>query len=171
MYRLGRSSLPSEGIGQIINLWTREVNDIRRRPDRSDLDTTPQFTFWRWGWRGLRCWSPTPLLTVFLASLEGVCSVADRTDRRGATLGRRPRRHSAARWLNLACCMRISACCRSCGAMALEDARPPANCDEHLERYQKGRTHGGSSARAAPLTQSTGFLYGAGLAMGRWCWM
>ena len=29
MYRLGQSSLPTEGIGPVINLWTREVNDIR----------------------------------------------------------------------------------------------------------------------------------------------
>ena len=36
MYRLGQSSLPTEGVGPVINLWTREVNDIRdgvvRRP-------------------------------------------------------------------------------------------------------------------------------------------
>src|SRR5262249_52895955 len=29
MYRLGQSSLPTEGVGPVINLWTREVNDIR----------------------------------------------------------------------------------------------------------------------------------------------
>ncbi|MGZ3318790.1 MAG: ABC transporter ATP-binding protein, partial [Isosphaeraceae bacterium] len=29
MYRLGQSSLPTEGIGPVVNIWTREVNDIR----------------------------------------------------------------------------------------------------------------------------------------------
>ena len=40
MYRLGQSSLPTEGVGPVINLWTREVNDIRDGLF-ADLDFTP----------------------------------------------------------------------------------------------------------------------------------
>ena len=29
MYRLGQSSLPTEGTGPVVNLLTREVNDVR----------------------------------------------------------------------------------------------------------------------------------------------
>ena len=29
MYRLGQSSLPTEGTGPVVNLFTREVNDVR----------------------------------------------------------------------------------------------------------------------------------------------
>ena len=41
MYRLGQSSLPTEGVGPVINLWTREVNDIRDGLI-ADLDVTPR---------------------------------------------------------------------------------------------------------------------------------
>ena len=71
MYRLGQSSLPTEGIGPVINLWTREVNDIRDGVF-ADLDLTPRiqvlaagllviaFWFrpcWRLSWRRSVCWS------------------------------------------------------------------------------------------------------------------
>ena len=38
MYRLGQSALPGEGIGPVINLFTREVNDIREACSR-DLES------------------------------------------------------------------------------------------------------------------------------------
>ena len=42
MYRLGQSSLPTEGVGPVVNLFTREVNDVRdgaaRRPRRHAPD-------------------------------------------------------------------------------------------------------------------------------------
>ena len=41
MYRLGQSSLPTEGVGPVINLWTREVNDVRDGV-MADLDATPR---------------------------------------------------------------------------------------------------------------------------------
>ena len=41
MYRLGQSSLPTEGVGPVINLWTREVNDIRDGLI-ADLDLIPR---------------------------------------------------------------------------------------------------------------------------------
>jgi hypothetical protein len=41
MYRLGQSSLPTEGVGPVVNIWTREVNDIRDALV-ADLDVIPR---------------------------------------------------------------------------------------------------------------------------------
>ena len=41
MYRLGQSSLPTEGIGPVVNIWTREVNDVRDGL-LADLDVIPR---------------------------------------------------------------------------------------------------------------------------------
>ncbi len=56
MYRLGQSSLPTEGIGPVINLWTREVNDIRDGVF-DDLGTTPRATSWPADSWWSPCWS------------------------------------------------------------------------------------------------------------------
>ena len=41
MYRLGQSSLPTEGIGPVVNILTREVNDVRDGLI-ADLDVIPR---------------------------------------------------------------------------------------------------------------------------------
>ena len=56
MYRLGQSSLPTEGVGPVINLWTREVNDIRDGLF-ADLDITPRVHVLAAGLLVSRSWS------------------------------------------------------------------------------------------------------------------
>ncbi len=67
MYRLGQSSLPAEGLGPVINLWTREVNDIREGL-RHDLDVSPRAPALAVG-LFLTAVLVSPLLLVFVASL------------------------------------------------------------------------------------------------------
>jgi ABC-type multidrug transport system fused ATPase/permease subunit len=67
MYRLGQSSLPTEGVGPVINLWTREVNDIRDGLI-ADLDLTPRVHVLAGGLL-LVALLVSPILTIFLASV------------------------------------------------------------------------------------------------------
>ena len=67
MYRLGQSSLPTEGVGPVINLWTREVNDVRDGVV-SELDATPRLHVLAGGLLLISLLT-SPILTVFLASL------------------------------------------------------------------------------------------------------
>jgi ABC-type multidrug transport system fused ATPase/permease subunit len=67
MYRLGQSSLPTEGVGPVINLWTREVNDIRDGLF-ADLDQTPRVHVLAAGLL-LVALLVSPILTIFLASV------------------------------------------------------------------------------------------------------
>ncbi len=67
MYRLGQSSLPTEGIGPVINLWTREVNDVRDGVI-ADLDVVPRTYVLAAGLLVLAV-LVSPLLTIFLGSL------------------------------------------------------------------------------------------------------
>ena len=67
MYRLGQSSLPTEGVGPVINLWTREVNDIRDGLF-ADLDATPRLHVLAAGLLVIAL-LVSPILTIFLASL------------------------------------------------------------------------------------------------------
>ena len=65
MYRLGQSSLPTEGIGPVVNIWTREVNDIRDGLI-ADLDVTPRMQVLAAGLI-LIALLASPILTIFLA--------------------------------------------------------------------------------------------------------
>src|SRR5262249_23557771 len=67
MYRLGQSSLPTEGIGPVINLWTREVNDIRDGLI-ADLDLNPRIQVLAVGLLVIAL-LVSPLFTVFLGWL------------------------------------------------------------------------------------------------------
>ncbi len=67
MYRLGQSSLPAEGLGPVINLWTREVNDIRDG-FLADLDVIPRAPVLAAGLL-LTAILVSPVLLAFTASL------------------------------------------------------------------------------------------------------
>ncbi|HZW33803.1 MAG TPA: ABC transporter ATP-binding protein, partial [Isosphaeraceae bacterium] len=82
MYRLGQSSLPTEGVGPIINLWTREVNDIRDGLF-ADLDLTPRVHVLAAGFLVLAV-LVSPILTLFLASLGGLVWMTARRMERDA---------------------------------------------------------------------------------------
>lgn len=67
MYRLGQSSLPAEGLGPVINLWTREVNDVRDG-FLADLDIAPRAPVLAAGLL-LTAILVSPVLLAFTASL------------------------------------------------------------------------------------------------------
>lgn len=67
MYRLGQSALPSEGVGPIANLWTREVDDVRDALI-ADFDANPRMTVLAVGLVVLAL-LVSPVLTLFLVSL------------------------------------------------------------------------------------------------------
>lgn len=73
MYRLGRSALPNEGIGNVINLFTREVNDIRDGLF-IDLDRSIRIIVLGVGLLILALLIHVPL-TLFLLSLCGLCAL------------------------------------------------------------------------------------------------
>ena len=67
MYRLGQSSLPTEGTGPVVNLISREVNDIRDGlfADLDDADRLPVLA----AGLVLTALVLSPVMSVFLASL------------------------------------------------------------------------------------------------------
>ncbi len=84
MYRLGQSSLPTEGVGPVINLWTREVNDIRDGLF-ADLEFTPRVHVLAAGLL-LLALLVSPILTVFLGSLGLLVWLTARVMERDASL-------------------------------------------------------------------------------------
>ena len=162
MYRLGQSSLPTEGAGRSINLLTREVNDVRDGLF-ADLDLTPRLHVLAGGLLVIAL-LVSPILTVFLASLGLLVWLTSRV-----MLNRDARLASDA-------AMR-DASVQLCPA----PRRPrPAPDGAGLRRrgvrqaavrrasrtVPAGRLRGGSSPRDA-LNPSTGLLFGAAIAS-RW---
>ncbi|HEV3167096.1 MAG TPA: ABC transporter ATP-binding protein [Isosphaeraceae bacterium] len=82
MYRLGQSSLPTEGIGPIINLFTREVNDVRDGI-LADLDHKPRTPILIFGLI-LAAFLASWTLAIFLVSLGLLVWVTARALNRGA---------------------------------------------------------------------------------------
>ena len=115
MYRLGQSSLPTEGIGPVINLWTREVNDVRDGLI-ADLDLTPRIHVLAVGLLVIAL-LVSPLLTTFLASLGLLVWLIGTglEPRRSTGDARRP---SVMLRFSFASCMKIWACCGRCGPTA-----------------------------------------------------
>ena len=155
MYRLGQSSLPTEGVGPVINLWTREVNDVRDGViadlDAHAADSCPggrpachrAFGLARPddlpGVAGLLVWLIARVLT--------------------GTPGRRPR--AALRDASVQLCLLhedlgLLRTVRVYGVGEYDRQR----FDEHLERYQQADTR--RIVTSAPINPSTGLLYGAG---------
>ena len=158
MYRLGQSSLPTEGIGPIINLWTREVNDIRDGLI-ADLDTTPRIHVLAVGLLALAL-LVSPLLTVFLASLGLFVWLTARILNRDA----RQATEAALRDASVQLCLlhedlSLLRVVRIYGVGDYDRQR----FDEHLERYQKADAR--RIFTGGPVNPSTGLLYGAGLAI------
>jgi len=156
MYRLGQSSLPTEGVGPVINLWTREVNDVRDGV-LADLDVTPRMHVLAAGLLVLAL-LVSPLLTVFLASLGLLVWLTARVlnrDTRQAT-------EAALRDASVQLCLLhedigLLRTVRIYGVGDYDRQR----FDEHLDRYQKADTR--RIVTSGPLNPSTGLLYGAGL--------
>ncbi len=158
MYRLGQSSLPTEGTGPVINLWTREVNDVRDGLF-DDLDVTPRVELLAAGLL-LLALLVSPLLTIFLGSLGLLVWLTGRVLDREAQLAS----ESALRDASVQLCLLhedlgLLRTVRVYGVGEYDKQR----FDEHLERYQDA-----DAKRLRPkgrLHPSTGLLYGAGLAI------
>ncbi|AGA30213.1 ABC transporter ATP-binding protein [Singulisphaera acidiphila] len=84
MYRLGHSSLPTEGIGPVVNLLTREVNDIRDAIF-TELDHSVRMPVLALGLLALSLFI-SPILTVFLASLGALNWLTSRVLNKDARL-------------------------------------------------------------------------------------
>jgi len=158
MYRLGQSSLPTEGIGPIINLWTREVNDVRDGLI-ADLDATPRIQVLAVGLLVLAL-LVSPLLTVFLASLGLFVWLTARILNRDA----RQATEAALRDASVQLCLLHEdlSLLRIVRIYSVGDY-DRQRYDEHLERYQKADAR--RIFTGGPINPSTGLLYGAGLAI------
>ncbi|MFI5454078.1 MAG: ABC transporter ATP-binding protein [Isosphaerales bacterium] len=156
MYRLGQSSLPTEGIGPVINLWTREVNDIRDGL-LADVDITPRIHVLAAGLLVLAI-LVSPLLTVFLGSLGLLIWLTARVLNRET----RQATEAALRDASVQLCLLhedlgLLRIVRIYGVGDYDRQR----FDEHLDRYEEADTR--RIVTSGPLNPSTGLLYGAGL--------
>lgn len=158
MYRLGQSSLPTEGTGPVVNLITREVNDIRDGlfADLQDGYRMPVLAL------GLLtvalCLSP--VLTLFLASLGTLIWLTARTIRRDSRLVSDAAMRDAAVQLTLL--HEDIGLLRTVRVYGMENV-DKQRFDEHLERYREAdvrrlRTEG-------RMNPTSWLLYGAAIAL------
>lgn len=84
MYRLGHSSLPTEGTGPVVNLLTREVNDVRDAVF-ADLDHSVREPVLVAGLLLIALFL-SPVLTIFVSSLGALIWLSGRVMNRDARL-------------------------------------------------------------------------------------
>jgi ATP-binding cassette, subfamily B, bacterial len=156
MYRLGQSSLPTEGVGPVLNLWTREVNDIRDGLV-ADLDGTPRIHVLAVGLLVLAL-LVSPLLTIFLASLGLLVWLTARLLNRSAGQATESALRDASVQLSLL--HEDLGLLRTVRVYGVEDY-DRQRFDEHLDRYR----HADLSRifTSSQLHPSTGLLFGAAL--------
>jgi ABC-type multidrug transport system fused ATPase/permease subunit len=154
MYRLGQSSLPTEGTGPIVNLLTREVNDVRDAVF-ADLDHS---------WREpvlaagliLIALFLSPVLTLFLASLGGLIWLTARVMNRDSRLvSDAAMRDSAVHLCLLHEDVGLIRMVRVFGMENIDKQR----FDEHLERFLEADAR--RIKTEGRLNPTTGLLYSA----------
>jgi ATP-binding cassette, subfamily B, bacterial len=158
MYRLGQSSLPTEGVGPVINLWTREVNDIRDGLI-ADLDVAPRTYVLAAGLLVLAV-LVSPLLTIFLGSLGLLVWLTARKLNRDAGQAS----ESAVRDASVQLCLLHEdlGLLRTVRVYGVEEY-DRQRFDEHLERYQQADARRFITTGA--LHPTIGLLLGAALAV------
>jgi ATP-binding cassette, subfamily B, bacterial len=162
MYRLGQSALPTEGIGPVINLFTRDVNDVRDGI-YSELDHIPRTPILAIGLfliAILASWT----LSIFLISLGLLVWVTARALNRGARLAS----ESGARDAAVQLCLLhedlgLLRTVRVYGMESVDHRR----FDEHLERFatsdvRRMKTEG-SISPATSLLVGAAAIMAAGL--------
>lgn len=158
MYRLGQSSLPTEGVGPVVNLWTREVNDVRDGLF-ADLDNAPRMLVLGVG-LFLLAVITSPILTLFLASLGLLVWLTSRVlDRDSGEAYDAALRDASVQLCLLHEDLGLLRTVRIFGVENHDRQR----FDEHLERYRKADTR--RIITEGKLNPTTGLLYGAALAM------
>jgi ABC-type multidrug transport system fused ATPase/permease subunit len=158
MYRLGQSSLPTEGIGPVVNIWTREVNDIRDGL-LADLDVTPRMHVLGIGLI-LIALIASPILTLFLGSLGLLVWLTARLLNRDARLAQ----DAALRDVSVQLCLLHEdlGLLRTVRVHGVENY-DRQRFDEHLDRFRQA-----DAARISTepkLNPTTALVYGAALAV------
>jgi ATP-binding cassette, subfamily B, bacterial len=158
MYRLGQSSLPTEGVGPVINLWTREVNDVRDGVF-SDLDITPRAHVLVGGLLVVAL-LVSPILTVFLASVGLLVWLTVRVMERDA----RSASDAAMRDASVQLCLLHEdlGLLRTVRVYSVEEY-DRQRFDEHLDRFQHADNR--RLVASGHLNPSTILLFGAALAV------
>jgi ABC-type multidrug transport system fused ATPase/permease subunit len=154
MYRLGQSSLPTEGTGPVVNIWTREVNDVRDGL-LADLDATPRMQILAAGLI-LIALLASPILTLFLGSLGLLVWMTSRLLNRDARLAQ----DAALRDVSVQLCLLhedlgLLRTVRIHGAESYDRQR----FDEHLDRFRAADLQ--RIVTEPKLNPTTALLYGA----------
>ena len=158
MYRLGQSSLPTEGIGPVVNIWTREVNDIRDGV-LADLGHTPRMQILAVGLI-LIALLASPILTLFLGSLGLLVGYISRQLNRDARLAQ----DAALRDVSVQLCLLHEdlGLLRTVRIHAAENY-DRQRFDEHLDRFREADFR--RIVTEPKLSPTTALLYGAALAV------
>ena len=158
MYRLGQSSLPTEGVGPVINLWTREVNDVRDGLF-ADLDNTPRLQILAGGLLVVAL-LVSPILTVFLASVGLLVWLTARKMETDARLASDAALRDAS--VQLVLLHEDLGLLRTVRVYSVEEY-DRERFDEHLERFQKADYR--RMVTAGRMSPSTVLLFGAAIAL------
>jgi len=154
MYRQGQSSLPTEGVGPVVNLFTREVNDVRLGLF-NELDLAYRIPILVVGLL-LISLGIAALPTIFQASLGGLVWLTARAMNRTFRLAADAATRDAAMQL---CLLHedlgLLRTVRVHGMESVEKAR----FDDHLEHYRQADSR--RVKTEGRLNPTTGLLYGA----------
>lgn len=154
MYRLGQSSLPTEGTGPVVNLLTREVNDVRDAIF-ADLDHAVRDPVLAAGLVALAIFI-SPVLTLFLASLGGLIWFTARKMNRDALLvSDAAVRDSAVHLCLLHEDLSLLRLVRVFGMENIDKQR----FDEHLDRFREADAR--RIKTEGRLNPTSGLLFGA----------
>jgi ABC-type multidrug transport system fused ATPase/permease subunit len=165
MYRLGQSSLPTEGTGPVVNLFSREVNDIRDGMFM-DLDLRPRVAVLGVGLLALALFI-APFLTIFLVSLGGLVWMTTRLMLRDLRkISDAAMRDAAVQLCLLHEDLGLLRTVRVYGMENFDKQR----FDEHLERYREADSR--RIKTEGRLNPTIGLLFGSAaiLALGVLCY-
>jgi ABC-type multidrug transport system fused ATPase/permease subunit len=154
MYRLGQSSMPTEGTGPAVNLLTREVNDVRDGLF-AELDYEYRMPVLAVGLAAIALFL-SPTLTVFLASLGALVWLAARVMNRDARLISDAAMRNAA--MQLVLLHEDLALLRTVRVYGMENV-DKQRFDEHLERFRTADAR--RIKTEGRLNPMIGLLYGS----------
>ena len=153
MYRLGQSSLPTEGTGPVVNLMTREVNDVRDGLF-AELDGSLRLPVLAGGLVAIALFL-SPVLMVFLASLVGLVWYASTIMNRDARLVSDAAMRDAA--VQLCLLHEDLGLLRTVRVYGMENV-DKQRFDEHLERFREADAR--RIKTEGRLNTTTGLLFG-----------
>ncbi len=158
MYRLGQSSLPTEGVGPVINLWTREVNDVREGLF-ADLRDLPRLYVLAGGLL-IVALLVSPGLTLFMAAVGILTWLTARKMESDSRMAADAALRDAS--VQLVLLHEDLGLLRTVRVYSVEDY-DRERFDEHLERYRKADEQ--RMVSSATMSSSTVLLIGAAIAL------